>query len=124
VNFSTKSMREDLKNKKSLVIEACKKLEQKVKQHIEVYGLDNHLRLTGSNETCSINEFRWGIGDRTASIRIPSSINDKTTPGYLEDRRPASNVDPYQVVERLVKTICKGEKDKKSDKKKEEKEIV
>jgi glutamine synthetase len=107
VNFSTKTMREDLKNKKKLVIEACERLSEKVEEHILVYGKNNELRLTGHNETCSINEYRFGIGDRTASIRIPSSIDDKTTPGYLEDRRPASNADPYQVVERMVKTICK-----------------
>lgn len=106
VNFSTKAMREDHKNKKKLVIEACKNLGDFVEEHIAVYGPDNHYRLTGANETCSINEFRWGIGDRTASIRIPSSINDTTTPGYLEDRRPASNGDPYEIVNRMVLTIC------------------
>jgi glutamine synthetase len=118
VNFSTKEMRDDLKNKKNLVIEACEKLGQKVEEHIAVYGPNNEDRLTGANETCSIKEFRYGIGDRTASIRIPSSIEDKTTPGYLEDRRPASNGDPYEIVTRMVKTICGGKSDKKFDKKK------
>ena len=106
-----------MKNKKKLVIEACEKLGQKVEEHIAVYGPNNADRLTGANETCSINEFRYGIGDRTASIRIPSSIEDKTTPGYLEDRRPASNGDPYEIVTRMIKTIC-GKSEKKSDKKK------
>ena len=119
VNFSTKEMREDLKNKKKLVIEACERLGEKIEEHIDVYGPNNEHRLTGANETCSIKEFRYGIGDRTASIRIPSSINDKTTPGYLEDRRPASNGDPYEIIQRMVKTICGGKKsDKKSEKKK------
>ena len=122
VNFSTKDMRENLKNKKKLVIDACEKLSQKVEEHIAVYGVNNELRLTGQNETCSIKEYRWGIGDRTASIRIPSSIEDKTTPGYLEDRRPASNADPYQVVERIVKTVCKSlPTDKKTSKSKSNK---
>jgi len=121
VNFSTKEMREDLKNKKKLVIEACERLGEKIEEHIAVYGSNNQYRLTGANETCSIKEFRYGIGDRTASIRIPSSINDKTTPGYLEDRRPASNGDPYEIINRMIKTICGGKKsDKKSDKKKAE----
>lgn len=121
VNFSTKNMREDLKNKKKLVVEACQKLGEKVEEHIKVYGADNQYRLTGANETCSISEFRYGIGDRTASIRIPSTINDNKTPGYLEDRRPASNACPYQVVERMVKTICKeGSKSKKNENKKKE----
>lgn len=106
VNFSTKSMRNDLKNKKKLVIEACEKLGKFIKEHIAVYGSNNEFRLTGDNETCSINEYRYGIGDRTASIRIPSSIEDSTTPGYLEDRRPASNGDPYEIIDRMVLTIC------------------
>jgi len=106
INFSTKSMREDLKNKKHHVTEACKKIGKLVDEHIEVYGVDNHLRLTGSNETCSITQFKYAVGDRTASIRIPSSVNDETTPGYLEDRRPASNGDPYQIAERMIRTIC------------------
>lgn len=108
VNFSTKSMREDLVNKKKLVIEACEKLGKFIKEHIAVYGSNNEFRLTGANETCSINEYRYGIGDRTASIRIPSSIEDSTTPGYLEDRRPASNGDPYEIIDRMVLTICGG----------------
>lgn len=105
-NFSTKSMREDLVNKKKIVIEACEKLSKRVKQHISVYGKNNENRLTGHNETCAIDEFRYGVGDRTASIRIPSSINDTKTPGYLEDRRPASNCDPYEVCKVLIETIC------------------
>lgn len=105
VNFSTKTMRTDLKNKKALVIDACEKLATKIPEHIAVYGSNNEHRLTGANETCSINEYRFAIGDRTASIRIPSSIEDSTTPGYLEDRRPASNADPYELVNRIVKTI-------------------
>ena len=109
LNFSTKSMREDIANKKQLVIDACEKIGENIKEHINVYGTDNHLRLTGANETSSINEFKYGIGDRTASIRIPSSIDDDTTPGYLEDRRPASNGDPYQMVEVMIKTVCVNE---------------
>ena len=106
VNFSNEDMREDMENKYELVVDACKKLSHNIEEHIEVYGKNNRNRLTGSNETCSIDEFRWGVGDRTASIRIPYSIKDDTTPGYLEDRRPASNADPYQVCNVLIQTIC------------------
>ncbi len=106
INFSTKQMRVDMKNKQALVVEACQKLGKVIDEHIAVYGNDNEKRLTGANETCSISQFKYGIGDRTASIRIPSSITDLTTPGYLEDRRPASNVDPYEACERIIKTIC------------------
>ena len=105
VNFSTKEMREDLANKKNLVLDACEKLSKRVSEHIAVYGEYNELRLTGANETCSINQFKFGIGDRTASIRIPSSINDNKTPGYLEDRRPASNINPYEVARVIIETI-------------------
>lgn len=113
VNFSTKEMRTDMKNKKKLVLEACEKLGKLTKEHIKVYGINNEHRLTGSNETCSINEFRYGIGDRTASIRIPSSINDLKSQGYFEDRRPASNGDPYQIAERMIRTICNDMTNKK-----------
>jgi glutamine synthetase len=106
LNFSTREMRDDIFNKKQLVIEACDKIGENIEAHIHVYGIDNHLRLTGANETSSITEFKYGVGDRTASIRIPSSITDNTTPGYLEDRRPASNADPYQMVEVMIKTVC------------------
>ena len=112
VNISTKKMREDLKNKYTLVVDACKKLALKHIEHIAVYGKNNEKRLTGANETCGINQFRYGVGDRTASIRIPSSIHDKTTPGYLEDRRPASNGDPYEICNILIETICGKEKPK------------
>lgn len=98
VNFSTKEMRK--KKSMDIIETACKKLSNRVKEHIDVYGIDNHLRLTGENETSSINEFKYGIADRTASIRIASSFS------YLEDRRPASNADPYQIVKVLLETIC------------------
>lgn len=113
VNFSTKDMREDIKNKKALVIEACHLLGQRVAEHIRVYGEGNSDRLTGANETCSINDFKFGIGDRTASIRIPSSINDDRSAGYLEDRRPASNMNPYEVMTVMLETICKKVSQKK-----------
>lgn len=105
VNFSTQEMRDDLENKKQLAIDACESLGKNVETHISVYGKYNDLRLTGTNETCSIKEFRWGIGDRTASIRIPSSILDDSTPGYIEDRRPASNANPYEICFHLINTV-------------------
>ena len=105
VNFSTKTIREDKVNKKEIAIEMCKKLEAKHAEHIAVYGENNDARLTGANETSSIKDFGWGIGDRTKSIRIPSTINDPNAIGYIEDRRPASNGDPYLIVDRMVRTI-------------------
>lgn len=107
VNFSTKTLREDKKNKKKIAENMCKRLEKKHKEHIELYGVNNEHRLTGANETSSISKFGYGIGDRTKSIRIPSSINDPNAIGYFEDRRPSSNADPYLIVGRMIKTILK-----------------
>ena len=101
-NFSTKEMRETGGLHK--IKEACEKLERKHKEHMEVYGKHNDERLTGNHETSSINKFSWGVGDRGCSVRIPLIV-DKTGCGYLEDRRPASNMDPYLVTERLLSTV-------------------
>ena len=76
-----------------------------VKEHIEVYGADNHLRLTGKHETASINDYSYGVSDRGASIRIPLYTVQKGWSGYLEDRRPNSAADPYKVAARIIKTV-------------------
>ncbi|KAG8980638.1 glutamate--ammonia ligase, partial [Tulasnella sp. 427] len=73
--------------------------------HIAVYGEDNDLRLTGRHETGHIGNFSSGVANRGASIRIPRHVNEKGF-GYLEDRRPASNVDPYRVTAIIVETTC------------------
>ena len=70
-----------------------------------VYGAHNEERLTGLHETCSIHEFRYAVSDRGASIRIPMAT-DKAGKGYLEDRRPAANMDPYQVCTAIITTVC------------------
>ena len=102
VNFSTKQMRAAGGIK--AIENACKLIGNKRKEHIDVYGAGNEKRLTGKHETCSINEFRYGVSDRGASIRIPmATANSKK--GYLEDRRPAANMDPYQVCARLIETV-------------------
>ena len=45
------------------------------------------------------------MSDRGASIRIPLqvAIDGK---GYIEDRRPNANMDPYVVARLMVDTIC------------------
>tara|TARA_B110000263_G_scaffold244537_1_gene252700 strand:- start:1904 stop:2914 length:1011 start_codon:yes stop_codon:yes gene_type:complete len=102
-NFSTKSMRE--KGGLQVIKDACEKLSKKHEEHIAVYGSSNEERLTGLHETCSINDFRYGVSDRGASIRIPmDTANDGF--GYLEDRRPSANMDPYEVCFVLIDTIC------------------
>ena len=62
------------------------------------------MRLTGLHETQSIDKFNYGIADRGASIRIPIATIDGGWKGRLEDRRPASNADPYKVAAAIVKT--------------------
>ena len=102
-NFSIKSMRQE--GGLEVIKKTCEKLGQFHKQHIRVYGADNDLRLTGKHETCSINEFRYGVSDRGASIRIPMATANSGR-GYLEDRRPAANLDPYQICAALLETAC------------------
>ena len=102
-NFSTAEMREEGGDLK--IGEAIEKLEPKHQEHIEAYGQDNDQRLTGLHETCDINTFRWGVSDRGASIRVPWQVH-RDGKGYLEDRRPSSNCDPYLVAQKLIETIC------------------
>mgnify|MGYP003683404701 CR=1 FL=1 len=103
VNFSTQAMRNE--NGYDLIIKSMNKLEAKHKEHIDVYGDDNNLRLTGEHETSSIDKFSYGVANRGASIRIPNStfIEQK---GYFEDRRPSSSMDPYLVLSKLLDTVC------------------
>ena len=75
-------------------------------EHIEVYGPDNHLRLTGLHETASIHEFTYGVADRGASIRVPHAFVNNGYRGYLEDRRPNSAGDPYKIASRIIDTIA------------------
>jgi glutamine synthetase len=103
INFSTLEMREEGGYDK--IIDACEKLSENPQEHIDVYGQDNDQRLTGLHETCSITDFRYGVSDRGASIRIPWQV-EKDGCGYLEDRRPSSNCDPYRVSKKLIETVC------------------
>ena len=80
-------------------------LRKNHKDHIAVYGSSNEQRLTGLHETQHIDMFSYGVSDRGASIRIPISMSQNNWKGYLEDRRPASNADPYQIVNKLVNTV-------------------
>lgn len=87
---------------------AIEKLSMKHQDHIKAYdpkeGKDNERRLTGLHETSSIHDFSAGVANRGASIRIPREVA-KNKKGYLEDRRPSSNCDPYCVTEVICKTV-------------------
>jgi glutamine synthetase len=102
-NYSTKKMRADGGLK--VILEACEKLGKKHIKHIRAYGEGNERRLTGDCETNSMDSFKYGVADRGASIRIPR-FTDRDGKGYLEDRRPASNIDPYVVTSLIFDTTC------------------
>jgi len=101
-NVSTEDMRKDGGLK---AIEATmNKLEKRHVEHMEVYGEGNAERMTGENETASIDKFSWGIANRGASVRIPRQCA-AAGKGYFEDRRPASNADPYQITGMMMETV-------------------
>ncbi|CAM6009549.1 unnamed protein product [Sphagnum balticum] len=104
-NYSTKSMRKDGGMK--AIEAAIEKLSKRHGEHIQQYGLGNERRLTGKHETANINTFKSGVADRGASIRIPLPVS-LAGKGYLEDRRPAANVDPYVVARMLIETTLKN----------------
>ncbi len=102
-NFSNTTLR--TAGSKAIFDTICEAFRPVVKEHIEVYGADNHLRLTGKHETASIHDFSYGVSDRGASIRIPVQVPKWGWKGYLEDRRPNSAADPYKVAARIIKTV-------------------
>ena len=102
-NFSTTDIRD--KGGEDLIKGICEKFRGRHDQHIASYGSDNDQRLTGLHETQSIDQFSYGVSDRGASIRIPIGTVQDGWKGYLEDRRPASNADPYKVVGEILATL-------------------
>jgi glutamine synthetase len=109
-NYSTLRMRE--KGGIDVINAAIKKLSMTHQRHINVYdphqGKDNERRLTGLHETSTILSFSAGVANRNASVRIPRTVAEDGF-GYLEDRRPSSNCDPYSVTEMLVRTTVLDE---------------
>ncbi len=103
-NFSTEQMMSE-ECGWGAIEEALVRLRDSHEEHIKVYGKYNEQRLSGKHETCSINEFRCGVSDRGASIRIPMGTA-KNKRGYIEDRRPASNADMYLVATAQIETVC------------------
>ncbi len=100
-NFSTAAMREGY----DPIIKACEALGKKAAEHVENYGAGIELRLTGLHETAPWNEFSYGVSNRGASVRIPWQVElDKK--GYIEDRRPNANMDPYVVTRLITDTVC------------------
>lgn len=83
----------------------CKRIGEKRQAHLDMYGHGYQHRLTGAFETASFKDFSFGVADRTASIRIPRQVATDGH-GYLEDRRPNANADPYEVCTALLRTVC------------------
>lgn len=102
-NYSTEKMRSD--GGFDVIISAIEKLSKKHSEHIKLYGAGNERRLTGKHETASIEAFSYGVANRGASVRIPRS-SEKSKKGYMEDRRPASNGDPYVISAKIFETTC------------------
>jgi glutamine synthetase len=100
-NFSTNKMREDY----DAVIAACEALGKNWEEHVHNYGFGIEHRLTGLHETAPWNEFSYGVSDRGASVRIPWQV-EKDGKGYIEDRRPNANCDPYVVTRLITNTVC------------------
>ena len=103
-NFSTTYMREI--GGQDYFEAMMKAFATNIMDHIAVYGPDNDKRLTGKHETAPWNKFSYGIADRGASIRVPHSFARNGYKGYLEDRRPNSQGDPYQIASQVLKTIA------------------
>merc|ERR1719409_1667177 len=108
-NYSTLKMRdpknagEEPDKAYGIILAAIDKLSKKQKEHIEGYGKGNERRLTGAHETAPIDKFSYGVANRGCSVRIPRDTAAQKY-GYFEDRRPASNMDPYVVTKMIVQT--------------------
>lgn len=102
-NFSNTLLREC--GDEQTYYQVCEAFRPTVREHMAVYGEDNKKRLTGDHETQSMDKFSYGISDRGASIRIPIATVENGWKGWLEDRRPASNADPYKVASVIIKSV-------------------
>jgi glutamine synthetase len=104
-NFSTKKMRDSIVACEN----AAKALGEEHELHIPNYGAGIEDRLTGKHETCSYKQFKYGVSNRGASVRIPWQVAVEGK-GYIEDRRPCANMDPYVVTRLITSTVCSREK--------------
>jgi len=100
-NFSTLAMRNDF----DAIVAGCEALGRNVEEHIANYGDGIERRLTGLHETARYDQFSYGVSNRGASVRIPWAAA-KAGKGWLEDRRPNANMDPYVVCRLIIDTVC------------------
>lgn len=101
-NFSNGAMRDN--GDEAIFTKVCEEFGKHIDRHMSVYGANNDQRLTGLHETQAIDEYSYGVSDRGASIRIPIGTVQDGWKGRLEDRRTASNADPYKVAAAIIKT--------------------
>jgi len=102
-NFSTKGMREE--GGWDAIVKACEALGKNTELHVANYGYDIENRLTGAHETQRYDQFNYAVSDRGASVRIPWQV-EVDQKGYIEDRRPNANCDPYVVTRLMIDTVC------------------
>jgi glutamine synthetase len=102
-NFSTAAMRAP--GGITAIIAGCEALADQADEHVTHYGHDIASRLTGAHETAPYTEFSYGHSDRSASVRIPWGTTTLGS-GWLEDRRPNANMDPYTVTRLITRTVC------------------
>jgi glutamine synthetase len=102
-NFSTNAMR--IPGGMDAIIAGIEKISKRIPEHLKAYGSGYEMRLTGLHETCRYDEFKYGVSDRTASVRIPANVAEDGY-GYFEDRRPNANADPYEVATVLLQSVC------------------
>tara|TARA_B100001093_G_scaffold517993_1_gene601287 strand:- start:46 stop:1170 length:1125 start_codon:yes stop_codon:yes gene_type:complete len=106
-NFSNNTMRKVMENKAEqdkvyqYIIKYIDSLKDSHELAIHIYGEDNILRMTGECETASYDSFTYGVANRGASIRIPKNVEINKY-GYIEDRRPGANADPYNIYSILM----------------------
>ena len=100
-NVSTKAMRSSFE----ACVAAAEALKANHDAHMKHYGDGVEMRLTGLHETARHDEFTYGVSDRGASVRIPWQV-ERDQQGYIEDRRPNANMDPYVVNRLITETIC------------------
>jgi glutamine synthetase len=104
-NFSSKAMREGYQAN----IDAAEALRARHDLHIANYGARIEERLTGQHETASFREYSYGVSNRGASVRIPWQV-EKDGKGYIEDRRPNANMDPYVVTKLIIESVAGAKK--------------
>ena len=97
--------------------EALQRMAQTHSEDIKYYGFDNNMRMTGEHETSDLKSFSHGVGNRGCSVRISKQVHHEGK-GFLEDRRPASNLDPYLVLRQIVKSVLDHEENVMVEKKK------